>query len=120
MRERFAMALEEALRTTFAQSGLKFLQVRALGFNLEHLDRITGKQSKVNVREREREVDLDLARSELASPIQAAATDAHAKLGLAAAQSAYDQNKADAQPAARQRYQELQNGPAPGDLIDRW
>jgi RNA polymerase subunit RPABC4/transcription elongation factor Spt4 len=46
LKARFELALEEALKQTFAQSGLKFLQVRTVEMNLEALDHIKGIRSK--------------------------------------------------------------------------
>lgn len=46
LREQMELALEEALKDIFRQSGLKFLNTRAVELNLEHLDRIKGIRSK--------------------------------------------------------------------------
>ena len=45
LKAKFELTLEEALKRTFNQSGLRFLQVRAVEMNLEVLDRIKGIKS---------------------------------------------------------------------------
>jgi hypothetical protein len=40
--EKLELALEQSLKTTFAQSGLRFLQVRAVELNLEPFDKVKG------------------------------------------------------------------------------
>jgi hypothetical protein len=45
LKAKFELTLEEALKRTFTQSGLRFLQVRAVEMNLEVLDRIKGIKS---------------------------------------------------------------------------
>ena len=55
---KFELALEEALRQSFSQSGLRFLQVRALKVNLEVLDRINNKKSEYALLVSEDEADL--------------------------------------------------------------
>ena len=45
LKAKFELALDEALKRTFVQSGLRFLQVRAVEMNLEVLDRIKGIKS---------------------------------------------------------------------------
>lgn len=46
LKSKFELALEEAIKRTFAQSGLRFLQVRTAEINLEALDKIKGIRSK--------------------------------------------------------------------------
>ena len=55
---KFELALEEALRQSFSQSGLRFLQVRALKVNFEVLDRINNKKSEYALLVSEDEADL--------------------------------------------------------------
>jgi len=64
LRAQFEVALEEALKTTFAQTGLRFLQIRAMEFNLEHLDRINGTISKARLMDEELAADMLLAEAE--------------------------------------------------------
>jgi hypothetical protein len=42
LKEKLELALEEALKTTFAQTGLKFLNVRTVEMGMESLDKIKG------------------------------------------------------------------------------
>lgn len=42
LKAKLELAIEETLRKTFAQSGLRFLQVRAVALNLEVLDKVKG------------------------------------------------------------------------------
>ena len=46
LRPKLELALEEALRQSFSQAGLRFLQVRALDMNLEVLDIVNNKKSE--------------------------------------------------------------------------
>jgi len=46
LKQKLELALEEALKPTFARLGLKFISVRTLDLNLEHLDHIKGIKSK--------------------------------------------------------------------------
>lgn len=45
LKAKLELAIEETLRKTFSQSGLRFLQVRAVALNLEVLDKIKGIKS---------------------------------------------------------------------------
>ena len=45
LKAKLELAIEETLRKTFAQSGLRFLQVRAVALNLEVLDKVKGIKS---------------------------------------------------------------------------
>jgi ribosomal protein L40E len=45
LKAKLELALDEALRRTFMQSGLRFLQIRAVELNLEIIDRINGIKS---------------------------------------------------------------------------
>ncbi len=56
-REEIALAIEESLRKTFAQSGLAFLQLRTAALNLEPYDRIKEKRSKNSLLIEEYQVD---------------------------------------------------------------
>ena len=58
-RARFELALEEALRTTFAQSGLRFLQARTVELNLEPYDKIRGVRGSYTLLEAEALADLE-------------------------------------------------------------
>ncbi len=58
LREKFELALDEALRQSFSQAGLRFLQVRALDMNLEILDIINGKKSEFALQVAEMDADL--------------------------------------------------------------
>lgn len=57
LRPQLELALEETLKTTFRQSGLKFINVRATELNLEHLDRIKGIRSKYSLQISEAEAE---------------------------------------------------------------
>ena len=59
LREKFELALEETLRQSFSQGGLRFLQVRALEMNLELLDVINGKKSEYALQVAEMDADLE-------------------------------------------------------------
>jgi ribosomal protein L40E len=52
------LALEEALKTTFAQTGLKFLNVRTFEINMEHLDRVKGIKSQYALQVTEADANL--------------------------------------------------------------
>jgi len=58
LKEKLELALEEALKTTFAQTGLKFLNVRTLEMSMDHLDRIKGIKSKYALQVTETEAEL--------------------------------------------------------------
>ena len=86
LKEKFELALDEALRDTFSQNGLEFLNVRVMELNLEHIDRIKGiksqyalqvSEAEAEAEGRERLVDaqkeLDLA--EIAEEIQKVETE---------------------------------------------
>ncbi|MCU0484849.1 MAG: zinc-ribbon domain-containing protein [Anaerolineales bacterium] len=70
LRMHLEMALEETLRTTFAQTGLRFLQVRAVEFNLENLEKIQGMASRTALINSELEARARLAEAELAAARQ--------------------------------------------------
>jgi len=59
LKDRFELALEETLRDTFAQNGLRFLNVRVLELNLEHLDRIKGIRSQYALQVTEAEAEAE-------------------------------------------------------------
>lgn len=58
LRPQLELALEEALKPTFHQTGLKFISVRATELNLEHIDHIKGLQSKYALQLSEAEAEL--------------------------------------------------------------
>lgn len=64
-RQRLELALEETLRTTFLQTGLRFLQVRTQELNLEPFEAITGQFAKANLIDRELAAKVRLAEVEL-------------------------------------------------------
>ena len=66
LRPKFELALEEALRQSFSQAGLRFLQVRALEINLEILDLVNGKKNDYALQVTEMEADLQGKKSLLA------------------------------------------------------
>ena len=90
LRPRLELALEERLKTTFAQSGLTFLQVRAAELNLEPYDHLKGVRSKFN--------------------LQIAETRANAagELELYDAESGIQISKAEAEVRAKARFAEIQ------------
>jgi len=59
LKDRFELALEETLRETFSQNGLRFLNVRVLELNLEHLDRIKGIRSQYALQVTEAEAQAE-------------------------------------------------------------
>ena len=59
LKEKLELALEEALKTTFAQSGLRFLQVRTMNINMEHLDHIKGVKSKYALQVTEAQAEME-------------------------------------------------------------
>jgi len=59
LKDKFELALEETLRGTFAQNGLRFLNVRVLELNLEHLDRIKGIRSQYALQVNEAEAQAE-------------------------------------------------------------
>lgn len=59
------LALEEALRTTFSQTGLRFLQMRTIELNLEPYEEITAKFAKANLMDRGLSGKLRLAEANL-------------------------------------------------------
>ncbi len=67
LREKLELTLEEALRTTFRQTGLEFLQVRSLNFNMEHLDRIKGIRSRYALQVSEAEAEAEGLKTWLAA-----------------------------------------------------
>jgi len=67
LREKFELALEEALRQSFSQAGLRFLQVRALNMNLEILNIVNGKKSEYALQVAEMGADLEGKKSLLAA-----------------------------------------------------
>lgn len=58
LRPKFELALEEALRRSFAQAGLRFLQVRAIQINLEVIDRIKNIKGEYALQVTESETEL--------------------------------------------------------------
>jgi hypothetical protein len=46
LRDDFEMELEEALKKTFAQSGLRFKNIRTMELGLEHIDQVSGTRSR--------------------------------------------------------------------------
>ncbi|MBT3389544.1 MAG: zinc-ribbon domain-containing protein, partial [Chloroflexi bacterium] len=48
LKDRLELLLDETLKTTFAQLGLSFLNIRVLELNMEHLERILDDQQRVN------------------------------------------------------------------------
>jgi hypothetical protein len=59
LRPKFELALEEALRRSFAQAGLRFLQVRALQMNLEVIDRVNNKKGEYALQIAEQDAELE-------------------------------------------------------------
>lgn len=59
LRPKFELALEEALRRSFSQAGLKFIQVRALQMNLEVIDRINNTKSEYALQVAAQEAELE-------------------------------------------------------------
>jgi len=59
LRAKLELALEEALRTTFGQSGLKFLQARTVELNLEPYDHVRGVRGKYTLLDMEALIDLE-------------------------------------------------------------
>lgn len=55
LKAKLELAIDEALRRTFIQSGLRFLQVRAVALNLEIIDKINGIKSDFALQVSERE-----------------------------------------------------------------
>ena len=58
LKEKLELALEEALKTTFAQTGLKFLNVRTVEMGMEALDKIKGIKSSYALQISESEATL--------------------------------------------------------------
>ncbi len=58
-RERLEMAIEQSLRRTFQQSGLRFLQTRTIELNLEPYDKINGMRGKYALLDMEASVNLE-------------------------------------------------------------
>jgi hypothetical protein len=101
-------AIGEALNTTLQQSGLHFIQVRAMEISLEQLDRIKGIQSKAVLMSEELVAGLRLAQAELDTLEQQARQDAEGQARLAAVRAEYEHRQAEAGLAARKRYAALQ------------
>ena len=59
LREQFELALEQALKRTFAQSGLRFLQTRTVELNLEPYDKIKGVRGKYALLDMETSTELE-------------------------------------------------------------
>ena len=59
LKEELELALEEALKATFFQNGLKFINVRTLNINMEHLDQIKGIRSRYALQATEAEADVE-------------------------------------------------------------
>ena len=57
LKDKLELALEEALKPTLARLGLKFIDVRTLDLNLEHLDRIKGVRSRYSLQITEAEAE---------------------------------------------------------------
>lgn len=90
----FEQAIEMALQTTFGQSGLRFLNVRTVELNLEHLDQIKGIRSKYMLQVAERKADADgklaLFDVETGSQISQAEADLKARQRFAAINAEVD------------------------------
>jgi RNA polymerase subunit RPABC4/transcription elongation factor Spt4 len=112
---RFELALEEALRTTFSQSGLSFLNVRTLELNLEPYEQIQHKYSQANLIDLEAVADLKLAEAQLREKQQQARTDAEAQASLTEIQREYDLRKAQADLEAKKRFNEIEQQ---NDLVE--
>ncbi len=58
LKDKLELALEEALKPTLARLGLKFISLRTLDLNLEHLDKIKGVRSRYALQVSETEAEL--------------------------------------------------------------
>ncbi len=93
-RSRLELALEEELRRTFAQTGLRFIQVRAAELNLEPFEAVTGKYSKANLLDKNLAADFLLAEMQLKEIEQKVRAGEETELRLAQVRAEYEQRKA--------------------------
>lgn len=106
-RERLELAIEEALRATFAQTGLRFIQIRTVELNLEPFEAIQGKYARANLIDHELAADLLLAETELRRLEQEARMDAEAETRLAEVKADFELRKAKLELETRKRFEEL-------------
>ncbi len=59
LKAKLELAIDESLRRTFAHSGLRFLQVRAVSLNLEVIDRVNGIKSDYALQVTEAEANVE-------------------------------------------------------------
>lgn len=57
LKEKLELALDEGLKATFSQTGIKFINIRTMDLNMEHLDHIKGIQSRYALQATEAEAE---------------------------------------------------------------
>ncbi len=105
---RLEIALEEALRTTFAQSGLHFIQVRTAELNLEPFEAIQGKYADANLLDKDMAADKIMAEVKLRKAEQETGLDLESQARLEDLRKEYDLRRAETNLDFQRRYQEVQ------------
>ena len=83
LRPKFELELEETLRVTFSQTGLRFLQVRTVELNLEPYDHIKGIRGKYTLIEAENLAELEGKRSVAGTEAEKKQLEAEIEIELA-------------------------------------
>lgn len=96
--------LEEALRTTFTQTGLHFLQVRTTELNLEPFELIKGKYARANLLDADMAADLRKSEVELRAEEQRIKQGGEAGLRLDQLKADFELRTAAAEVDRKKRY----------------
>ena len=104
---RLELALEEALRTTFAQTGLRFLHVRTMQLNLEPYDEIKSIVGQTNLLDERLVAEMRQAETDLRAQEQRFRADAEAEAQLTQLRAEFEERKAKAELQAKKRFAEL-------------
>jgi len=105
---RLEIALEEALRTTFAQSGLHFIQVRTAELNLEPFEAIQGKYAEANLLDKDLAAEKLMAEVKLRKAEQETGLDLEAQARLEDLRKEYDLRRAESNLDFQRRYLDVQ------------
>jgi len=82
LKDQLELAVEDALRLTFAQSGLHFMQVRTAELNLEPYDEVKGLRGQKQLLIYRSDAEIDLTKTEAEVKIQKAQADIDARKRL--------------------------------------
>lgn len=107
LRAEFELALEEALKKTFGQNGLHFLQIRAMQFNLEHIERISGKMGQARLMDDNLAADMLLAEAELNTALETAKAAGESEIQMDDLRRSFELRKSKADLQAKKDYEEL-------------